>query len=183
MTISSREISRATRRYLNNHRDERDNLAPLLSCLADDAEITSRRATPGHVTCSAAVINAAGQVLVIHHNVLGRWLLSGGHLEPPDTGLLAAARRELAEETGITRQLAISPPELDGLPFDIDLHHIPASQPKGEPAHWHTDFRFAFFVENPSVLMQLEEVSAFAWHLPSSLHTSRLASKITRLAR
>jgi hypothetical protein len=36
---------------------------------------------------------------VIKHNALGRWLLPGGQLEPADTGLLAAARRELAEET------------------------------------------------------------------------------------
>jgi hypothetical protein len=34
VTIAKFEIARTTRYYLNNHRGERESLAPLLSCLA-----------------------------------------------------------------------------------------------------------------------------------------------------
>ncbi len=58
-----------------------------------------QRADPVHVTASAVVVGTRGTVLH-RHRLLGRWLQPGGHLEegesPPD-----AARREVAEETGL----------------------------------------------------------------------------------
>ncbi len=180
--ITNGEISRVLGRYLASHPEEHGTLTPLLAGLAADAEVGSRQTVPGHVTCSAAVISDGGLVLMIHHNALDRWLLPGGHLDPADTGLVAAAQRELAEETGISWQQADSPPGLDDLPLDIDLHQIPASPAKDEPAHWHADFRFAFFATDPAVLLQFEEVSDYAWQPPSCLHTPALAAKVTRLA-
>jgi 8-oxo-dGTP pyrophosphatase MutT (NUDIX family) len=182
MTITNRDISDTLSRYLASHPGEHDSLAPLLSSLAAGTEVTARSATPGHVTCGAAVINTAGKILMIHHNALDRWLLPGGHLDPADPGLLAAALRELAEETAVSWQQAVSPPGLDRVPLDIDLHQIPANPAKDEPAHWHADFRFAFLVTDPAISLQLEEVSAHAWRPPSSLQTERLAAKVTRLA-
>jgi 8-oxo-dGTP pyrophosphatase MutT (NUDIX family) len=181
MTVTNREISHALSCYLADHPDEEESLAPLLASLADDGEVTSRLTVPGHVTCGAAVINETGRVLVIRHNALDRWLLPGGHLDPADPGLLAAALRELAEETGISWQQALSPPGLDRVPLDIDLHQIPANPAKGEPAHWHADFRFAFFVADPAVQLQLEEVSGYAWRPPSSLQGTCLAAKVVGL--
>ncbi|WP_406403626.1 NUDIX domain-containing protein [Streptomyces sp. NBC_00879] len=48
-----------------------------------------------------------GRVLHIKHRALNRWLLPGGHLEPDDTSLLAAAQRELTEETGIPASVVL----------------------------------------------------------------------------
>jgi 8-oxo-dGTP pyrophosphatase MutT (NUDIX family) len=182
MTVTSREISHTLSRYLASHPNEHESVTPLLSSLAEGADVTSRSTVPGHVTCGAAVINDIGKVLVIRHKALERWLLPGGHLDPGDPGLLAAALRELAEETGIRWQQAVSPPDLDSIPLDIDVHHIPANPAKGEPAHWHADFRFAFWVTDPGVRLQIEEVSDYAWRQPSSLQTTRLAAKVARLA-
>jgi 8-oxo-dGTP pyrophosphatase MutT (NUDIX family) len=183
MTITNSDISDTLSSYLASHPGEHDSLTPLVSRLVADAEVTARSAAPGHVTCGAVVINDAGKILMIHHNVLDRWLLPGGHLETTDPGLLAAALRELAEETGVSWQEAVSPPGLDRVPLDIDLHQIPANPAKGEPAHWHADFRFAFLVTEPAISLQVEEVSAHAWRPPSSLQTERLAAKVTRLSR
>lgn len=181
MTVTNREISCTLDRYLTRHPGEHDSLAPLLCSLADDAELTSRLTVPGHVTCGAVVINAVGRVLVIHHNALDRWLLPGGHIDPGDTGLLAGAQRELAEETGISWPQTVNPPGLDSLPLDVDLHLIPANPAKRELAHWHADFRFAFFAPDPAVVLQLEEVSGYNWQSPSSLNMARLAFKIAAL--
>ncbi len=182
MTVTSREISDTLSRYLAIHPGEHANAAPLLSSLAEGANVTSRSAVPRHVTCGAAVIDETGKLLVIHHKALGRWLLPGGHLDPGDPGLPAAALRELTEETGIPCQQTVSPAGLGHIPLDIDAHHIPANPAKGEPAHWHADFRFAFSVTDPRVLLQLEEVSDYAWCHPSSLPPTRLAAKVARLA-
>jgi 8-oxo-dGTP pyrophosphatase MutT (NUDIX family) len=94
---------------------------------------------PGHFTASAFVLSPdSSSLLLIHHSKLHRWLQPGGHVEPEDADLLAAARREIAEEVGIVEPL---PLVVDG-PFDLDVHPIPAR--KDEPAHEHFDVRFLF---------------------------------------
>jgi 8-oxo-dGTP pyrophosphatase MutT (NUDIX family) len=61
-----------------------------------------RSCEPGHITASAAVFNAAGtQVLLTLHPRLGRWVQLGGHCEPGDVDIEAAALREATEESGI----------------------------------------------------------------------------------
>jgi len=50
---------------------------------------------PGHITCTALVLDPDGRrVLLVHHHRLRRWLLPGGHVEASDVTLGDAARRE-----------------------------------------------------------------------------------------
>ena len=58
-----------------------------------------------------------GQILLIRHKRLGTWLPVGGEIEPGETPL-EAARRELAEETGLEGTF---PPGLgvDGTPAGL----------------------------------------------------------------
>ena len=58
---------------------------------------------PGHVTASAFVVSPDAQdLLLIFHGKLHRWLQPGGHVEPDDEDVLAAARREVLEEVGLS---------------------------------------------------------------------------------
>jgi 8-oxo-dGTP pyrophosphatase MutT (NUDIX family) len=180
MTVIRDHIAQALGRYLDQHPGERPGLAPLAAVLGGSTDLSSRSTLPGHVTCGAAVINDAGRVLMIRHKTLGKWLLPGGHLEASDATLLAGALRELEEETGIAWQQAVSPPSMDTIPVDIDLHAIPASPGKDEPGHWHADFRYAFRVESPQIRLQLDEVSDYAWRRPSDLPTPRLVTRVSR---
>jgi hypothetical protein len=46
------------------------------------------------------------------------------------------------------------------------------------PAHLHADFRFAFWVKDSKVSIQIAEVTAFAWRSPADLPTARLAAGV-----
>ncbi len=182
MTVTRGEIADTLSRYLIRHPDERPDLEPLLQALAADTDLAARATVPGHVTCGAAAIDPEGRLLMVHHKTLQRWLLPGGHLEPGDTTLPTAARRELDEETGVPCREIVSPPGMDIVPVDIDLHSIPADPAKGEPAHWHADFRYAFWVSSYAVRLQLDEVTDYGWRPLADLRAARLATKIARLA-
>lgn len=103
-----------------------------------------RRSTPdGHLTASAWVLDRTHtHVAMIHHRKLDRWLQPGGHIDDTDVSWRDAARRELEEETGLTRFVrSADEAEL----FDVDVHAIPAR--RDEPAHLHYDLRFLFVVD------------------------------------
>lgn len=92
---------------------------------------------PGHFTASAFVLSPERDaLLLILHAKLGMWLQPGGHIEPGDPSVLAAARREVSEEVGLAELELLSPS-----PFDLDVHDIPAGR---DPAHQHHDVRFLF---------------------------------------
>lgn len=96
---------------------------------------------PGHFTASAFVVSPdLGALLMILHSKLGLWLQPGGHIDPEDTNVIAAARREVEEETGAhgLEPLAAFPALLD-----LDIHPIPPNPRKGEPGHEHFDVRVA----------------------------------------
>jgi 8-oxo-dGTP pyrophosphatase MutT (NUDIX family) len=98
------------------------------------------RFDPGHFTASAFVLAPERDALLeVHHAKLGRWLQPGGHVEPEDESIAAAARREVLEETGLADLEAMA-----GVPapYDLDVHLIPAH--RAEPAHLHFDVRFLF---------------------------------------
>lgn len=105
--------------------------------------------TPGHVTASAFVLSPdRSQVLLIWHSKLHRWLQPGGHLDPGDADVVAAARREVAEETAV---VDVSPGP--GFPtlLDVDVHVIPPNPKRGEPEHRHFDVRVALVAESDRI--------------------------------
>ncbi len=79
------------------------------------------RACPGaHLTASTLVCDPVGRrVLLTLHRRLGRWLQTGGHLEPADADLEAAALREAREESGLGGL------SLDPAPLRLSRHEVP----------------------------------------------------------
>lgn len=121
-------------------------IRPLLNVAA----MTGRATFPAHVTGSAFLLDG-DELVLIHHPYLNRWLQPGGHVDPGETPDQAAVR-EAEEETG----LAVARLTDDAVPFDIDCHAIPANPRKGEPAHWHIDFRYLLRVTGTVGMPELE---------------------------
>ncbi len=135
------------RTWLSDHPpfddQERDCVARTLALLQAPGEIAARsHFEPGHVTASAVVVSPdETRVLLISHRDFGFWLQPGGHLDPEDADVLAAARRELQEEAGLTD---LDRPDWALGLLDVDVHDIPAGLKRNEPGHQHFDVRFAF---------------------------------------
>jgi 8-oxo-dGTP pyrophosphatase MutT (NUDIX family) len=106
-----------------------------LGLLAACPDATARSCVPGHVTASAIVLSSDRRhVLLTLHRRVGRWVQVGGHCEPGDGTVAAAALREATEESGIGGLTIV------GGPVHLDVHPITCSL--GVPTR-HFDVRFA----------------------------------------
>jgi 8-oxo-dGTP pyrophosphatase MutT (NUDIX family) len=125
----------------------------------DDA--CRRECVPGHVTASALVLDdSGGQVLLTLHPRLGRWVQLGGHCEPDDADIVAAALREATEESGV-----------DGLRIDpnlvaIHVHALTCSL--GVPTR-HLDLQFMAHAPAEAQIAVSDESVDLRWWPADSL--------------
>jgi len=111
----------------------------LLAFAGRASKFTRHDFEPGHFTVSAVLADrAACKVFLIRHPKLGRWLQPGGHFEPADPSVRAAAVREALEETGYSLDAKAA------RPVALSIHRIPAWG--REPSHLHLDLQFLFDV-------------------------------------
>ncbi|MEO6064024.1 MAG: NUDIX domain-containing protein [Thermoflexales bacterium] len=128
---------------------EADHLAEIAAFVAAQSAPFGRDTVEGHITASAFIVDPTRLfTLLVWHEKLARWLQPGGHCEESDPSTLAAAVREVEEETGLghdkMRQIG------DGV-FDVDAHRIPAR--RGVPEHWHYDIRYLFEADRVSPIL------------------------------
>ncbi len=130
-------------RHIAADAKEETDLAAMISFLRTGGDCFARSHLPGHFTGSALLLNRAGdRVLLNHHKALGFWMQFGGHADG-SADLFDVARREVQEESGLNAIV----PVLDSV-VDIDIHPIPYSAQKAEPAHLHYDVRYIFRLQD-----------------------------------
>jgi 8-oxo-dGTP pyrophosphatase MutT (NUDIX family) len=178
MAIHLEKITTTVDAYLLAHPEEREALRPLLDALGKGFDFTSRRRYPAHITAGVVLLDGGGRILQIHHRGLGRWLNPGGHCEPEDKTLTGTALRELSEECGIRAEDVEQIGGEDALPIHVDVHPIPASDVRAEPAHRHFDFRFTFRTAAVAPEVNGREAVAYRWQPLEELGDAVLAERL-----
>lgn len=137
---------------------ERDSAAQadFAAFFPDDSGPIWREAGPDHLTTSSVVFDESlTQTLLVFHGKGRFWVQPGGHLEEGDASIVAAALRELREETGIER-VAVSSP----LAYDLDHHAL--SSRFGRCAS-HLDIGVAVTVDPADALTVSDESDDVRW--------------------
>jgi coenzyme F420-0:L-glutamate ligase len=135
--------------------DQRSLAAALLSFLDARPDATRRSCRPGHLTATTVVLDAgARRTLLTLHPRVGAWLPLGGHLEPEDPTLAAAALREATEESGIAGLW------LDPIPLYLGVFPVTCSL--GVPTR-HLDVIFAAVAPPGAVEVRSDESDDLRW--------------------
>lgn len=175
MPVTTEQIRATLAEYLAQYPEDEAALRPALELMRAGADLTTRAELRGHATASAFLRGPGGRILLIEHRALGRRLQPGGHLEPVDADLRTAALRELSEEVGIDPAAVAFTGDL---PIHVDCHPIPDSPVKGEPAHFHLDFRYLFSTDTSFGVLRHEEVAAAGWYPVDELADPRLSERL-----
>ncbi len=126
-----------------------------------------RGCVPAHLTASAMVLDAtARRALLTLHGKGGFWVQLGGHCEPGDRTLAAAALREATEESGMPGLRIVG-----AGPVDLDHHRL--SRAFGSCGE-HLDVRYAVVAPDGAKPVRSAESADLRWFdvdaLPPTAH-------------
>jgi 8-oxo-dGTP pyrophosphatase MutT (NUDIX family) len=149
-----------------------------LAHLARHPNGTSRDGPSAHLTASCFVLDAAAERVLLTLHRKGRfWVQLGGHLEPGDAGLGAAALREGREESGLPGLRLL--PAADPVPVDLHRHALSGAFGR---CREHLDVAFAAVAPDGEVPVRSTESLDVAWWPVDALPAGVVADVPARLA-
>lgn len=145
-----------------NAQEEQD-LQKLLWLLRQGDDLFTRNA-PAHFTASAWVVSPdRKQVLMAYHNQYDSWAWLGGHADGQQD-LLAAAIREVREESGLTHTRAVSPDI-----YSIEILPVAGHEKRGAYVSSHLHLNITYLLEadpEEPLRSKPDENSRVAWFAP-----------------
>ena len=154
-------LERALEAYRPWNAQEAQDRAELLRRLRSGEDLYTRDNAAGHLTASAWVVSPdRKQVLMAYHNLYGSWAWLGGHADG-DRDLLAAAVREVREESGLEDVRAVTP----GI-YSLEILPVAGHEKRGVyvPSHLHLNVTFLLEADPAApVRRKPDENSAVAW--------------------
>ena len=128
-----------------------------VSHLAAHPDGLRRSCRPDHLTASTLVLDRdLSHVLLTLHAKARRWFQFGGHCEPGDASLHAAATREATEESGLPG-LRLDPAPVQLSEHAVPFCRLPGGADDGLTVH-HLDVRFVALAP-PGVVPEVSDES------------------------
>ena len=117
------DVSVELERFVPYNDQEKRDREIMLATIEKYPDIFTRDNDLAHFTASAWIVNPArNKVLMAYHKIFDEWAWCGGHADG-ERDLYAVARREVAEETGVTNLYLLS----DGIyaieTVPVDFHY------------------------------------------------------------
>ena len=143
--------------YKPYNEQEAHDQAVMRQLLATQPDLFTRENQVAHMTASSWLLNAThDKVLMIYHS----WAWTGGHADG-DRDLLAVAKREAMEETGVTEIRAISEDI-----FSLEILTVDGHEKRGAyvPSHLHLNVSYLLETDEEEVLrIKPDENSGVRW--------------------
>ena len=133
----------------------------LLARMRRGEELYTRANPDAHLTASAWVVSPdRKQVLMAYHNLYGSWAWLGGHADGQQD-LLAAAMREVQEESGLTVVRPVTPDI-----FSLEILTVDGHEKHGRYVSSHLHLNAAFALSAPEtqpLRVKPDENSGVRW--------------------
>lgn len=147
--------------YIPFNEQEENDKNVMLNLLKTQDNLLTRDNRTAHFTASSWLVNKEHtKLLMIYHNIYHSWSWTGGHADG-DADLLAVARREAMEETGVKNITTVS----DGI-FSVEILTVDGHIKRGSyvPSHLHLNVTYLLEAEEQEVLhIKPDENSGVKW--------------------
>lgn len=160
---------------------ERADRETILGYIDGGAELLTRENKVMHFTSSCWVMNPEKtKALMVHHNIYNAWSWMGGHADGC-ADLLAVAKKELCEESGVTDARLISE-----IPITLEMIGVQSHEKKGKyiAPHIHLNVTYLFEVEEDVPLrIKEDENSGVMWRNIEDIRTDNTEPHMNKLYR
>lgn len=147
--------------YIPYNEQEKNDKKVILNLLQTQDNLLTRDNQTAHFSASSWLVNRAHtKLLMVYHNLYHSWSWTGGHADG-DADLLAVARREAMEETGVKNITTVS----DKI-FSIEILTVDGHVKRGSyvPSHLHLNVTYLLEADEQETLcIKSDENSGVKW--------------------